>query len=501
MDNPDVPEQRQEEGQQLQQQQQQKEEEEEEEEEERDRPVFDLLSESYTPQMWMDDLELFEGCDDPGIVSPRYSHYAPLVQHPLIAATVSNRVDIVTFMLDKGYDKDVTDDEGCTPVQHAAYMGLVAVAQALLAAGADVALRCHSGKSALDMAVAAGHADFATAIIEHGVDVNAAGELGRTPLHHGSISDRAEMVPLLLSKGAAIDARDAQGFTPLTLAAHQGHEATTRALLIAGADAATRSGDGDLSALDVAAGRGHVSVAKAIVEHGVDVNAAGNSGLTALHIAARFNRTRVIDVLVEAGANVEKEVETIGTTALFFAVNRGHFEGVLALLNHGANIGKKNVAGETSLHFGAARAGKIGSAEVVDLLLRRGADEKALTNGGETAADLIGSQVEEHDSLAEDVDRVRKLLANAPADRAWRRRGFLVLCRAFYPGGRVQLGHGISNNADSGVSKKSRSGDEPTGPAAGWAGVARMLMGVGDDPISLMGNGADIIFEAIVGFL
>ena len=32
--------------------------------------------------------------------------------------------------------------------------------------------------------------------------------------------------------------------------------------------------------------------------------------------------------------------------------------------------------------------------------------------------------------VPEDVGRVRELLVNAPADRAWRRRGYLVLCRA-----------------------------------------------------------------------
>ena len=44
--------------------------------------------------------------------------------------------------------------------------------------------------------------------------------------------------------------------------------------------------------------------------------------------------------------------------------------------------------------------------------------------------DMIGLAVEEEDHLVEDVERVRELLANAPADRAWRRRGYLVLCRA-----------------------------------------------------------------------
>lgn len=38
-------------------------------------------------------------------------------------------------------------------------------------------------------------------------------------------------------------------------------------------------------------------------------------------------------------------------------------------------------------------------------------------------ADAIGLYVEKQGPLAEDVERVRKLLANAPADRTWRRPG------------------------------------------------------------------------------
>lgn len=47
------------------------------------------------------------------------------------------------------------------------------------------------------------------------------------------------------------------------------------------------------------------------------------------------------------------------------------------------------------------------------------------------AADLVRLRTgEEEDRLAEDVERVHELLVNAPAVRAWRRRGYPVLCRA-----------------------------------------------------------------------
>ena len=51
-------------------------------------------------------------------------------------------------------------------------------------------------------------------------------------------------------------------------------------------------------------------------------------------------------------------------------------------------------------------------------------------NKGRKAVDIMGVCVAEEDQLAEDLERVHGLLVNAPADRAWRRRGYLVLCNA-----------------------------------------------------------------------
>ncbi len=358
------------------------------------RRVFDLGCERYTPQMWMGDLERYGGSS--GEAS---SPYAPFLLYPLHAAAARGRVDIVQFMLNKGYDKDVLDEEGRTPIQMAAIGGHDAVARALLSADADVGVRCHDGKSALERA-----------------------------------------------------------------AAH-----------------------------------GHVGVLTALIEHGADVNAARTSGLTALHIAALWNTAPVINALLEAGADIEHESGN-GGTPLHAATTSRSIAAALVLLKHGASASKQNTAGRTPLHVAAANAGTLGIADVVDLLLRRGADEKAVDREGKAAADMIGSFVE-HNSVAEDVERVRRLLANAPADRAWRRRGFLAMCRAHYPSGRVQLGR-VAVLAQAGKEKISRSSCEgPSKAEFDWDGVASMLMGAGSDPISLMGDGADLIFEKVVGFL
>lgn len=88
---------------------------------------------------------------------------------------------------------------------------------------------------------------------------------------------------------------------------------------------------------------------------------------------------------------------------------------------------------------------------MVDLLLRWGADETIVDRTGETAFDILG-MVEEVNGLAGDAERVRELLANAPINRAWRRRGYLVLCRS-HPD-RVEPSQEIGMHHGSGVARR-----------------------------------------------
>lgn len=93
---------------------------------------------------------------------------------------------------------------------------------------------------------------------------------------------------------------------------------------------------------------------------------------------------------------------------------------VTALWRNGADANARDeVVGETPLHNAARAAGAEGAAEMVDCLLRSGADETIAGKGGTPPATLVGIDVDEgNDILTEDAKRVRKLLANAPAVRA-----------------------------------------------------------------------------------
>lgn len=65
---------------------------------------------------------------------------------------------------------------------------------------------------------------------------------------------------------------------------------------------------------------------------------------------------------------------------------------------------------------------------------RWGADETLQNEEGRIAADVVGIYAADNDwttarEREDQTYRVRRLLREAPADRAWRRRGFVVLCR------------------------------------------------------------------------
>eukprot|EP00752_Nemacystus_decipiens_P011488 g10200.t1 len=131
-----------------------------------------------------------------------------------------------------------------------------------------------------------------------------------------------------------------------------------------------------------------------------------------------------VEVLIEAGAGPDAR-NTSGCAPLHFAATvNTNLQAVLALLRHDA----KDKGGETPLHVAARQALAATAWEVVDALVRSGAEENIVDNEGYTSELLVTSCNDPR--MDERAKRVCGLLANAPADRAWRRQGYLVLCRA-----------------------------------------------------------------------
>ena len=294
---------------------------------------------------------------------------------------------------------------GLTPLLFAVRQGDVQSAVVLLEAGATIDTASGGDRtSALLMAVINGHFDLAAALLARGASPNLASENGVTPLYAAINLQWAprslypqprahlqqkltylELMKRLIDKGADVNARvnkkvwysefnfpllgvDEIGATPFWRAAYASDVDAMRLLVASGADPniptikpAGRPRTGD------AAGRETID----------DV-----SGLPPLPIGG----PGVPPIVAAAGAGFGEG----------FAGNShrnapsGFLAGVQYLVNElHADVNSRDHEGNTPLHNAAAR----GDNAMIEYLVAKGADVKAVNRAGETTADMANSPV------------------------------------------------------------------------------------------------------------
>jgi ankyrin repeat protein len=288
------------------------------------------------------------------------------------AAQKKERASLVA-LLDGGASVNASQADGMTALHWAVYHDDLEMATRLLNAGADAAARNRYGVTPLWLACRSGDGSLVERLLEAGADPNATVFGGQTMLMTAARTGRLGAVKALLARGANVDAREDQGQT---------------ALMWAAAD-------------------GHVDVVAALVEAGADYRTPLPSGFTPLLFAVREGRIGVVQRLIEAGAEINEPMQPRrrpgqprgrATTALFLAVENGHFELAVALLDSGADPNARP-GGYTALHaISTARkpirgdgdpppqgSGNVNSLDVVRQLARHGADLNVRLERGTSA--------------------------------------------------------------------------------------------------------------------
>ena len=128
----------------------------------------------------------------------------------------------------------------------------------------------------------------------------------------------------------------------------------------------------DVSVLSTAASLGLTSIVHHLVLSGHDIESADNTGATALIRAAEDGHTDTVEILVAAGADINR-ADVGGTTALIKAATKGHKGTVTALLQCNPNIQAQTVHGESALYC----AVYAGNKAIAELLLNNGANIEA----------------------------------------------------------------------------------------------------------------------------
>jgi ankyrin repeat protein len=179
-----------------------------------------------------------------------------------------------------------------------------------------------------------------------------------------------------------------------------------RALLKNHVSPDAEQGDGT-TALHWAAYNDDLALAKLLIGAGARTDARTRlRQLTPLHMAAETGDASLIDALLKAGSQVDAVNES-GTTPLMIASSSGSTAAVTTLLAHGANVNAlEKTNGETALFFAASHD----RADVVRLLLSRGADDKVKTPVSKLARVSVGPDGELLDDkkTAKDSDKAQQ---------------------------------------------------------------------------------------------
>ena len=169
---------------------------------------------------------------------------------PVLEAARLGDVETLKVELRSGGDVNAAQGDGFTALHWAAKTGNRAVAEVLIAAGADIQATTRLGRHMpLHVAAAAGQAEVAETLLQAGSPVAEPTETGAQAIHFAATAGNAPTLGVLLSNGADVNAVEPQwGQTPLMFAASVGRAAAVEILMEAGADPSVTA-----AVLDVAA--------------------------------------------------------------------------------------------------------------------------------------------------------------------------------------------------------------------------------------------------------
>ncbi|XP_036608522.1 ankyrin repeat and EF-hand domain-containing protein 1 [Trichosurus vulpecula] len=205
-------------------------------------------------------------------------------------ASVSNDVDMVSFLLDLGAHPDVQDRMGCTPAMRAAELGHDLTLEKLARAQADMTIVDNEGKGILFYCLLPTKRHYRCVVIalENGADVNNCTFDGK-PIFLRACEEAHQIKDVcmrFLEKGANPNAiNSSTGRTALMEAAREGEIDVVRGILERGGDVNAYDNERQ-HASHFAAKGGYFDILKLISAYNGDVGIIAMNGNTPLHYAA-----------------------------------------------------------------------------------------------------------------------------------------------------------------------------------------------------------------------
>ncbi|KAB8290368.1 hypothetical protein EYC80_010801 [Monilinia laxa] len=266
----------------------------------------------------------------------------------------------------------------------------------LLGRGADVNAPHGKSGNALIAAASHGNIKLMSLILDRGADINALTDYGDTALAIASDTfwkAYPNAVKFLLDRGADVNLHFSSvgyslGGPPIQRAAKRGRLEIVQMLVNAGADLNAGAGRAG-TALCAAASNGHIEICQLLLNLGADIHAGGMNG-TGLHGAAEWGHVEILRLLLANGARIDNDCKMWGT-ALQMAAIQGRLNSFCFLLGKGADI--HHIGGYHHNVLQASAHG--GNVEIVEQCLDSGIDVN-IRGDGEVQTPLLAAVQQGH---------------------------------------------------------------------------------------------------------
>ena len=137
--------------------------------------------------------------------------------------------------------------------------------------------------------------------------------------------------------------------------------------------------------LHIAAIRGNRNIAESLLSNGAELNARDFHGRTAFMLSLRQGNKELTRYFLDQGAELHTNYTL--TNALFDAITGQDVEMTEYLLQHGFSVNIMNRTQTTPIHIAAAK----GDVDIIDLLIRQGANVNQLDDDGWNALLFAGA--------------------------------------------------------------------------------------------------------------
>ena len=322
----------------------------------------------------------------------------------LHAAALSGDSDMVTYLLIKGANSTLLNDDGDTALLVAMKNGKYSTATVLAEAGSSLYIADAVGKTPLDLLAEYNTAEWYDAFItpKTGTITNSDGQ---TMVHYFVEKQNETAITKCIEKSVPLSIEDNNGKSPLALAlADSKNEKKVNiaaALIMAKCEplrgsfsyfedaVRTRNVslrfDDNQTPLHLAAVQGHSGIVKYLIDNGASISAQDNTGATPLHEAVRYGQTDIVKILLNNGAKVNAR-DSLGKTPLLLIVPKRQQIAIYSiLLARHADANAKDLYGDTPLHIATMGESDV---HILEKLVAAGADINERNKVGVTPLSL-----------------------------------------------------------------------------------------------------------------